>query len=74
MNRTHQKKGFVGLLAKILGDIETVVVRQVQFSETCRICLLLHRFKEECNKNTDQKVIFIINESKERTVPHKDID
>ena len=51
-----------------------IVVRQVRFSETCRICLLLHRFKEECNKNTDQKVIFIINESKERTVSHKDID
>ena len=71
MNRTYQKKGF---LAKILGEIETIVVRQVQFSETCQICLLLHHFKEECNKNTDQKVIFIINESKERTVSHKDMD
>ena len=54
-------KGNISALSKRLGDLDSAIDRKKQYPR--QYCLLLHGLEEESNRNTDQRVIDVSNES-----------
>ena len=54
-------KGNISALSKRLGDLDSAIDRRKQYPR--QYCLLLHGLEEESNRNTDQRVIDVSNES-----------
>ena len=62
----------ISILSERLDDLESVIDKQEQYF--CWNCLLLNCLEQESNKNTGQRVIFVLSESMGETISSQDID